>query len=1003
MLTSVERISVSPVFVGRSAEMAELAAALRRAGEGQPQALLVAGDAGVGKTRLLEEFVCAATVQGAVVAVGGCIEIGADGLPYAPMVTALRALHRELGDEVDRAAAGTEGRLSQLLPELGQAVPETHDEFGRARLFEYTAQMFERLAADRTVVLALEDLHWSDRSTRELLLYLLRSLRNSRFVIIGTYRSDDLHRRHPLRPFLAELERLRVVQRLELPRLGRAEVGDQLAGILDATPDNRLLERIFQRSEGIPFFVEELAASYQDGCSTGLTDSLRDLLMVRVEALPEPVQPVLRALAQGGSSVEYGLLRAVLEQSDDELFAVLRTAVDANILRPTPAGDGYCFRHALVREAVADDLLPGEGSRIKHRYATVLSEQPQLVPAEERVTRLANYWYSAGEASRALPAALEASREARRRNAFAEQLQMLERALELWDRVPQDLLAELRPADYAESYPPCSCDYDPDNSCCERLRLIDVFAEAAVAARLCGERERCLSLCKQALRLIDEAVDPARAAWFWAMRSRVSGSLMRDGGRSELAHARSLVEHRPPSSVQAEVFGRLAACDMVDWPEPEDVALAERAVLIARQVGARTVELHARCTLGTLLVILGRHDEGFEALAEVRREATELQEPDLMARVYVNLSDSYEGIGRSAEAVEAARVGCAMARANGLLGAAGPVLRGNLVESLLSLGQQEEAGELLDTASPDLGSDGDRSFLHRLRAELALLRNELPEAAAHVSRAQDTVNQAQAQNWLALSGLVIRLAVAEGRFADARTELLRVLELGFPKGKDRYIRPVLLHGVAAEADSRGLPAMEAGRAEVLARVRAAAVGMGGPWDWSRGWAELLDAELARAEGTADPSGYERAAETLARLGQPHPLGLALFRAAEAHAARGDRAPAADLLRRAEAQALLHGDLRLQQEAARLADRARLRAAEPAAAAAEPPPALFHLTPREQAVLNLVALGRTNRQIADELYISPKTASVHVSNILAKLEVTGRGEAAALAHRLHLVG
>ena len=1004
MLVPVERISVSPVFVGRSAELAELAAALRRAGEGQPQALLIAGDAGVGKTRLLEEFLCAATARGAVAAVGGCIEIGADGLPYAPVVTALRALHRALGVEVEQAAAGNEGRLAQLLPELGQVAPEAHDGFGRARLFEHTAQLFERLAADRTVVLALEDLHWSDRSTRELLLYLLRSLRNSRLVIVGTYRSDDLHRRHPLRPFLAELERLRTVQRLELPRLGRTEVGDQLAGILATAPEPRLLERIFLRSEGIPFFVEELAASYQDGCSSGLTDSLRDLLMVRVEALPEPVQPVLRALAQGGSAVEYGLLRAVLEQGEDELFAALRTAVDANILRPTSAGDGYRFRHALVREAVADDLLPGEGSRIKRRYATVLTEQPQLVPAEERVTRLANYWYSAGDPARALPVALEASREARRRNAFAEQLQMLERALELWDRVPEELLAELRPADYAESYPPCSCDDDPDGACCERLRLVDVFAEAAVAARLCGERERCLSLCKQALRLVDETVDPSRAAWFWAMRSRVGSKIELDGGRAELAHARRLVENRPPSAVQAEVFSRLAACDIVDWPEPEDIALAERAVVIARQVGAETVGLHARLTLGSLMVNLGRRQEGLTELDEVRRRALELQEPDLLSRVHINLSDCYEGLGRSAEAVEAARSGCELARRYGLLGTAGSTLRGNLVESLLSLGQQREAAELLDTAPAELGTGADRSFLHRLRAELALLRDDLPAAAEHLARTADATNPGKAQNWLPLATLTIRLAGAEGRFDDARAALLKALEADLSLGRDRYLWPLLVHGAAAEADSRGLPALDAGRAEVLARIRETATAMQGGWPSAAGWSGLLDAELARAEGVPGAERHLRAVEALEPRRLPYPLGIALFRAAEARAVEGDRAAATGLLRRAEAQALAHGDLRLQREAARLADRARLHTGpDPAAPSADPTGSLFRLTPREQAVLNLVALGRTNRQIADELYISPKTASVHVSNILAKLEVTGRGEAAALAHRLHLVG
>ena len=1006
MLTDVERISVSPVFVGRSAEMAELSAALRRAGEGQPQALLIAGDAGVGKTRLLEEFVCAATARGAVAAVGGCVEIGADGLPYAPIAAALRSLHHSLGVEMEQATAGSEGRLAQLLPELGHAVPEPHDEFGRARLFEHTAQLFERLSADRTVVLALEDLHWSDRSTRELLVYLLRSLRGSRLVIVATYRSDDLHRRHPLRPFLAELERLRTVQRLDLPRLGRAEVADQLLGILADTPDAALVSRIFLRSEGIPFFVEELAASYQGGCSTGLTESLRDLLLVRVEGLPEAVQSILRTLALGGSAVEYGLLQAVLALPEDELISALRTAVDANILRPTPDGDGYRFRHALVREAVADDLLPGEGGRITRRYAAILSEQPQLVPAVERTTRLANYWNSAGDPARALPAALEASREARRRNAFAEQLQMLERALELWDRVPEEILADLRPADYAESYPACSCDEDPDGACCDRLRYVDVIAEAAVAARLCGERERCLNLCKLALRHIDETTDPSRAAWFWGQRSRVQFlSDAGDSGRADLTRARELVENGPPNAVQAEVFARFAACDMVDRPEPKDIALAERAIGIARLIGDEPVELHARVTLGTLQVILGGEAQGLAELQHVLDRAVALHEPDLMSRAYVNLSDVYEGLGRSEQAAATARDGCEMARANGLLGASGSLLRGNWVEPLISLGRLDQALALLDSASHELNSPTEGSFLNRLRGLIALLRDDLPTATTHLLNARAELVGVRAQSWLPVAELSIRLAAAEGRFEAARSELLAAVGESLPSGKSRYVWPLLLHAIAAEADSRGLPALDADRPAVLEQVRAAASHLLRSWPLADGFALLLDAELARAEGDFRAEPYLRAVAVLEPIGLPYPLDLALLRAAEAEALQGRRPEAAALLRRAEEQAARHGDVRLQASAKQLADRAGLRAAEPAAPAEPEPsgePSAFHLTPRELAVLRLVALGRTNRQIAEELYISPKTASVHVSNILAKLEVTGRGEAAAMAHRLRLV-
>ncbi|MFE6129957.1 ATP-binding protein, partial [Streptomyces sp. NPDC056437] len=397
MLGTVETMSVSPVFVGRAGELSVLTDALARAAgggasgspAGEPQALLVGGEAGVGKTRLVEEVLAEACRRDAVVAVGGCVEIGADGLPFAPFSTALRALHRQLPEELAAAAAGQEHELARLLPELGERHERSrHDEEGMARLFELTARLLERIATDRTVVLVLEDMHWADASTRHLLAYLFRTLRRGRLVVIATYRSDDVHRRHPLRPFLAELDRMRTVQRIELTRFNRGEVHRQLAGILAAEPEPPMVDRVFERSDGNAFFVEELARSMADRCPS-LPDSLRDILLVRIEALPEDAQRVARIVAEGGSTVEYGLLFAVARLSEDELIEALRAAVGANILLATPDGDGYRFRHSLAREAVSDDLLPGERSRLNRRYAEALEADPTLVRNEERVMRLA--------------------------------------------------------------------------------------------------------------------------------------------------------------------------------------------------------------------------------------------------------------------------------------------------------------------------------------------------------------------------------------------------------------------------------------------------------------------------------------------------------------------------------------------------------------------------------------------------------------------------------------
>lgn len=1005
MLASMQQISVSPVFVGRDPELTALTDALRRAGSGQPQAVLIGGEAGVGKTRLLEEFLRRACHEGVLTTVGGCLEVGAEGLPYAPLATALRRLHRSLGAELEAAAAGMEGHLARLLPDFGEADGEPNDEYGRARLFEHTARLFERLGTDRTLVLAIEDLHWSDRSTRELFAYLVRTLHRARVLLVATYRSDDLHRRHPLRPFLAELERLRTVQRMELERFGPGEVAAQLAGILGtAAPDRQLVDRIHRRSEGNPFFVEELATALREGCAAGLTDSLRDILLVRVEALDEQTQRVLRIAAEGGSYVEHALLAAVLDD-EEELIASLREAVGANILRPDTDGDGYRFRHALVREAVSDDLLPGERHRINRRFATALEAAPHLVGSDARPARLANYWYHAHDPARALPTALDAARAARRRNAFAEQLRMLERALELWDEVSEEVLAgTLRPYDWAETYPPCSCDADAHDESCDRLNMIDVLAEAVVAARRSGDRERGLSLAKRALKLVDEAEHPARAAWFRINRARMLGHLRRSGDEEEIAYAHRLVEHLPASAVQAEVFALGAGSGMLSNPRPELAELAERAVRIAREVGAHAVEQHALMTLSGLRNDLDSDPDAAVAELTAAVEATRrIGAPDVLLRGINNLSSMQRGLGRAEEAVALAREGLESARGNGLQRNIGTILTGNLVEALMDLGRVDEAERVL--AECDLiGSTGTHAeFLDRMRGELALLRGDLPGAAAMLAQARAANRIGQLQHSVPIARLALRIAVEAGRPLDARAELLAALDEDLRCGYLADLYPLLTDGAAAEADSRGLPEADPGRAAVLARIKAVAAGLVPTVPLHRGWARLLEGELARAEGADGAAHWAAAVEALRPTGLPYPLALALLRAGEAEVLAGRREAAVELLREARELAAARADAGLGAGIGALAERAglALTVRPPGPARTVPAGDSFGLTPRERDVLRLLARGCTNRQIAEELYISPKTASVHVSNILGKLAVTGRGEAAALAHRLRL--
>ncbi len=1012
MLGIVQSQSVSPVFVGRIRELTDLDAALARATAGEPQALLVGGEAGVGKTRLLEEFLAHCRAAGAVTATGGCVEMGCDGLPFAPVATVLRVLHRQLGDELATAAAGLEGELARLLPELGEATREAHNETGRARLFELTAQLLERLAADRTLVVAIEDLHWADSSTRELLGYLFRSPYRARLVVVATYRSDDIHRRHPLRPFLAETDRMRVVRRIELRRFNRAEVHAQLAGINGTEPGAELVDRVFERSEGNAFFVEELAGSIARGCASGLSESLRDLLLVRVEALPQDAQRVVRIIAEGGSEVEYPLLAAVAGLGEEQLIEALRDAVGANILLPTADGDGYRFRHALVREAVVDDLLPGERSRLNRRYAEALEASPALVRADQRAARLASYWYHAHDPAKALPAVLAASVDARRRYAYAEQMRLLDRALELWEDTPPHIRQAQRPFDQADVYPACGCDD-------EALSHLDLLAETVVAAHLSGERERALAIIKRALRALDDGTDPSpglqprpssrdplRAAWFWTQRGKLMEGLGRSDGWAELSRAQELVRGLPPSAVHAEVLAQVAGWCALHEPGPEAFSTAERAVELARLVGAEGTEVHARLTLGWLKVDSGDVADGLAEMAELCERVTAIGNVSVLGRCYVNHAHALEGVGRSADAVAAARGGIEVVRRFGLSDAQA-WLYCNLAESLFSLGRWTEAEEAALAARRLAAGAYPRATAARRLTQLALARGELDTAERELAMAREHqgTHNPQPQYTIPTLRYTLSLAAARGRIQDARAALDEALAAGFPPGSQRHAWPLLLSAASAEADAAGLPAAAPDRAEVLGRIRVAARRLPDALPVWQAYARLVDAELLRAEGRDTPSLWAEVVTAFEPLDRPYLLATARFHWARALLGSGaDGAARRCALRplalaRSAAERMGAGPLRDDTEL--LARRARLSLDETSADNHPDPPEGLGLTPRERDVLRLVAAGQSNRRIAEELFISPKTASVHVSNILAKLGVSSRGEAAALAHRLRL--
>ncbi|MFC4021177.1 ATP-binding protein [Micromonospora sp. GCM10011542] len=952
----------SSVLIGRQREVVGLRNALARARAGEPSTVLVGGEAGVGKTRLLEEFAGHATDSGARVLVGQCLELGEAGLPFAPFAAALRAVLRRDGPEV---FAGYEAEFARLLPELGRApaalagpaaAPLT--DAPRGYLFDLVAELFQRLADAQPLVLVIEDLHWADRSTRDLIGFLVRAARPGRLLLVSTYRTDELQRGHPLRAFLAELDRARGVERIELGRLDRDGTAAILADLLGAEPTVRAVDDVHDRTQGNPFFIEELAAAGDPiGCAS-LPETLRDLLLARVDRLPDPAQRVLRIAAAGGTRFAHQLLAEVAGLPEAELEDALRAAVAAQLVVADPDGD-YEFRHALVREAVHDELLPGEHARLHARYAAAIEAQPQLVAAGRAPAEIAHHWYAAHDHPRALVAARAAACAAADRYAYAEQRRLLERVLELWELVPDAA----------------------DRLGMDHLALLEQTVDAAVTA---GDFSRAITLTRAGLAEVDADAEPLRAARLLDQRGRLLALLGKSDGRAELGEAYRLAAGGPAGvervRLLADIAGHLAKID------PEQAArVAAEASADATALGADLALLPARIAL-----LCGADQDLERGAAEMRRaESVARAAGDVPALVIalVYQSDVLFALGRYAESAEAAEAGVAEARRVGISRSTGAYLLSNRAEALLALGRWDEAEAVCaEAARIDLSGVTGLHWL-QLSAGLRLARAH-PAADEPVDRALAFLTRPYLwpNHRLPLHELGIEAALA----ADDKVEAVRAARVALA---DEHLPQLPREGwplLSAAART----AARVGDRELAAAVAALAADLPARHPAARAHAAQVTALLA--PGARALPAWRAAVNAWRADGQPYPLGRALLALAEAAAAEGERDEVAAAITEAADIARRLGAKPLGEAAATLARRVGLRGATPGGPGAD------LLTSREREVLRLVAEGHSNSRIAERLFISPKTASVHVSRIIAKLDVTNRGEAAALAHRLGLL-
>ncbi|MGP7998989.1 MAG: helix-turn-helix transcriptional regulator [Streptosporangiaceae bacterium] len=975
----------SPVLVGRSGQLCTLRDALAEAGRGHPVTVLVGGEAGVGKSRLLTDFAARCRRDGTRVLSGGCLELGADGLPFAPFTAVLRELVRDLGTAgvTGLLPGGAARELARLLPEFGEPAAVEDAGEARARLFEQVLILLEQLAETGPVLLVIEDAHWADRSTRDLLAFLIRNQRAlDGLLIVVTYRSDELHRTHPLRPLLAELGRISWVRRMELGRLSRRNTGQLVTRLLGHQPGPDLLDAVYRRTEGNPLFVEALLGQGELG--SGLPESLRDLLVASVRRLPEETQDVVRVASAAGERTGHALLAAVTGLDLAGLARVLRPAVAANVLLTDE--DGFVFRHALIREAMSEELMPGEGAQLHSRFAEAINANPALVPPGRAAVEEAHHWYAAHDTARALASAWAAAAESGHALAHAEQLAMLSRVLELWDQVPG---AGQRIGS-------------------SRLAVLET---AVRVAELAGEFDRGIALAKAGLREVDVDAEPVRAALLFEARGHLTYLLGRAGFTDDLRRAARLVPADPPTPARARVLEALAhdIHHRVHWDDADFLASAREAVTVARQAGDPATEAAALVTLACARS-LGEDLPAIRALlAEARTVAAGAKAYQPLLRAVITESDLLEGLGLHEQAAGVAQDGIRTAAEYGLARTSGVTLAVNLAEPLVSLGRWDEAAGVIERTDQLLPPTLLRSSLWRLSGDIALARGELAAAAESVAAIRAALHgtRYKDEHQLALARLETELDTAQGRPAQALAVAGDALDHFEVRHSARYGWPLLAAAARAAAAAERDPALAARAAALRGRLRAVAdqlpeTGLAQPAHRLTFAAEMMRGE--RPPGDIQAA-WDAAVHAWETVRQPYPLALALHQAAEAALAAGDRDGGAARLRRAATLAHDLGAGPLSERIAVLARRARIPVGGDAGPGdglgPAPGPDRLGLTAREFEVLRLVAAGQSNRDIASELFISAKTASVHVSNILAKLGVSSRGEAAATAHRQRL--
>ncbi len=943
---------------------------LGRARSGNASVVLVSGETGVGKTRLVTEFL---DREHPAVLAGACVPLAGEPLPYAALTQALRQ-----GSGVVREATTRSPELARLLP--GTEVPTpgggpTPGSGDRLRLFQAVLALLTRMGAERPVVHVVEDLHWADRSTLDLLAFLATNLRDERVVLLLTYRTDSVDRQDPLSRWLAELGRLHHTERVVLDRLEHAAATELVTALTGQAPDPERLEDTLARSAGNPLFVEQLVlAGEQDG---PLPATLHGLLESRVATLPEGTRRLLGAAAVIGRAAPVPLLARVLADDVESVEDDLRPALNAHVTE-VRGDDRIGFQHPAFREVVYAELLPGERRRLHRAAAEALTAESAAEP--EVVGEIARHWHLAGDLPRALESSVAAGHAYERLYAFADARDSYQRAIDLLPAVPNELDA------------------------------VDLRTRAGECASLSGDYSAAIGLIGEALA---GSTEPAQRA---ALLQRLGSFhfLSGDGPAAESAFRESLGLLPPgeTSTLAARLHAGVALL-AVAWSRLDEAeAACAEALRISREIGARREEGLALNAQALVLATRGDLQEGERLLRVSLDIARETGQPHDLGSAYANLSHVL-ALGRRIDAgLTLARTGIVELSRYGQDRQNGSLLLFNIGDMLLKSGRVAEAEELIAAALARHPRGIMAAPVLLAGARSSLIQGDLTTAWERCEQARLVVEAESAPGaWLREileTGAEIELWAGRPEAAlevvwDALSAIAGTDEMAAGSMLVALGLRALADQAAVRRDARARTRHDSRRDTLLTRLgevheRSAETDV--PADPV---VDLLcHAEQRRSEGDGADA-WRDVATGWEGFERPFPAAYARWREAESRLRQGVGAAAIAPLRAAHGAAREMGADLLVEEVENLARWYRVDLL-PEAPVADPAAEVhpldgYGLTSREREVLDALAAGHTNQEIATTLFISVKTASVHVSNILRKLDVRSRHEAARLAHRL----